>query len=276
MKKILVTTDFSANSKAGLKFAIQLSLQEKVKLTFFHSYYVMKPTSWESSKARSFEIAEVEKLQNQLEKFVASVYKSMELNDPNAECVLGRSVSADKNIVEYAKKNHFDFVCISTRGAGAVKKLFGTNTSTIIKNSMIPVISVPSSYKHEKISTILYATDLDELQEELKLVVNFNKSLKAKIELLHFDFPAELHLKEKIMTAAKKKYSKQNISLHLANLDIASSFVSNMESAVKRSKPSVLIMFRHAKKNIFDKIFAPSYSAEFSFVSKVPMIVFAK
>ena len=102
MKKILVTTDFSANSKAGLKFAIQLSLQEKVKLTFFHSYYVMKPTSWESSKARSFEIAEVEKLQNQLEKFVASVYKSMELNDPNAECVLGRSVSADKNIVEYA------------------------------------------------------------------------------------------------------------------------------------------------------------------------------
>lgn len=276
MKKILVTTDFSTNSKAGLKFAIQLSLQEKVELTFFHSYYVMKPTSWESSRAKAFETAEVNKLQSQLEKFVASVYKSMSLDGANAQCVLGRSVSPDSNIVDYAAKHHYDFICISTRGAGAIKKIFGTNTSTVIKKSKIPVISVPFNYKPEKIESILYASDLNGLDKELKTVIEFNKSIKAKIELLHFDFPAEHHVKEKLMTDAKKKYSKQNISLHLANLNIGNSFVSNLEGAVKKSKPSLLVMFRQTQKNIFDKIFVPSYSTEFTFISKVPMIVYAK
>ncbi|MDR6782771.1 nucleotide-binding universal stress UspA family protein [Pedobacter africanus] len=36
MKRILVTTDFSANSKAGLRFAIQLAAQNNYQLTFFH------------------------------------------------------------------------------------------------------------------------------------------------------------------------------------------------------------------------------------------------
>jgi nucleotide-binding universal stress UspA family protein len=276
MKKILVTTDFSSNSKAGLKFAIQLSLQEKVQLTFFNSYYVLKPTSWESKRVKAYEMAEVEKLQLQLEKFVASVYKSMSLDGSGANCVLSSAVAPDGNIVDYAKKNKYDFICISTRGAGVIRKIFGTNTSTVIKKSKVPVISVPFNYKPEKIESILYASDLDGLDSELKTVINFNKSIKAKIELLHFDFPAEQHLKEKIMTDAKKKYSKQNISLHLANLNIANSFVSNLEGAVKKSKPSVLVMFRHIQKNIFDKVFVPSYSTEFTFISKVPMIVFSK
>ena len=88
MKKILVTTDFSANSKAGLKFAIQMSLQEKVKLTFFHSYYLMRPTSWGNEKFKAYEKEEVSKLQNQLAHFVGSVYSSMVVSYKSVECVL--------------------------------------------------------------------------------------------------------------------------------------------------------------------------------------------
>ena len=276
MKKILVTTDFSANSKAGLKFAIQLSQQEKVQLTFFHSYYVMKPTSWERGRAKAFESEQVNKLQLQLEKFVAGVYKSMSLDVKKLDCVLSSSVTTDSNIVEYAAKNHYDFICITTRGAGTLRKIFGTNTSTVIKKSKVPVISVPYNYKPQRISAILYASDLDGLDNELKTIISFNKFIKAKIELLHFDFPAELHLKEKMMSDVKKKYFRQNINLHLENINIASSFISNLEGAVKKSKPSLLVMFKHAQKNIFDKIFIPSYSADFSFISKVPMLVFNK
>ncbi len=276
MKKILVTTDFSANSKAGLKFAIQMSLQEKVKLTFFHSYYLMRPTSWGNEKFKAYEKEEVSKLQNQLAHFVGSVYSSMGVSYKSVECVLSEAVNVDNNIRDYAHKNKYDFTYISTRGAGKIKKIFGTNTSTVIKSSKVPVISVPSNYKVEKLTDILYASDLEDLDKELKIVVEFNKSLKAKVDLLHFDFPAELEAKEKMMTDAKKKYSKQRINLHLANVNISQSFIANMELAVKKSRPSLLIMFRHTKKNIFDKIFVPSYSAEFSFTSKVPLLVFGK
>ncbi len=36
MKKILVTTDFSANSKAAIRFAIQLASQSDTALPFLH------------------------------------------------------------------------------------------------------------------------------------------------------------------------------------------------------------------------------------------------
>ena len=61
MEKILVTTDFSANSKAGLRFAIQLASQYKFGLTFFHSYYVLIPTGWSNSKISEYKKIEEKK-----------------------------------------------------------------------------------------------------------------------------------------------------------------------------------------------------------------------
>ena len=52
MKKILVTTDFSNASKAGMRFAIQLATQMEVELVFFYcfesGYYTYIPGGlWE-------------------------------------------------------------------------------------------------------------------------------------------------------------------------------------------------------------------------------------
>ena len=50
MKKILVTTDFSENSKAGLYFAIQLASQNDAELTFFNTYHILVPTAWNDAR----------------------------------------------------------------------------------------------------------------------------------------------------------------------------------------------------------------------------------
>ena len=77
MEKILVTTDFSTNSKAGMRFAIQLASQHKFELTFFHSCYVMKPTSWSDATFAAYEKKEADKIQKKLNQYVVSVYKSI-------------------------------------------------------------------------------------------------------------------------------------------------------------------------------------------------------
>lgn len=276
MKKILVTTDFSSNSKAGLRFAIQLAKQEKVKLTFFHSYYIMRPTSWNDVKFAAYEKGELKKIQARFEKFVRAVYRGAHTAIKKVECVLSESVLVDSNIIDYAKLYNYDYICISTRGAGKFKRIFGTNTSNVIKNSEVPVLAVPHRYRSNKIQSVLYASDLIDLDKELIKVLAFTKTLKPSIELLHFDFPQEIAAKQKIMNEAKKKYSKQKIKLHLEDINLAKDFTANIESAVKRSKPSLLIMFHHKNKDIFDKIFVPSYSAEYSFDAKIPMLVFNK
>lgn len=145
MEKILVTTDFSANSKAGLRFAIQQASQHKFELTFFHSYYIMIPTSWTLTKSSEYEKNQVKRIQNKLNSFVKMVYKGMGIISPKYRCVIKSSVYTESNIRRYAAKNRFSFICTGTRGAGKFERLFGTITAKLIKQSHVPVIAVPNN-----------------------------------------------------------------------------------------------------------------------------------
>lgn len=99
MKKILVTTDFSANSKAGLRFAIQLASQHKYELTFLHVYYIMKPSSWQDKTFEEYEKKQVEKMQQNLNRLVDSVYKGMKVSSLNKKCELISSISTEKSFI---------------------------------------------------------------------------------------------------------------------------------------------------------------------------------
>ena len=274
--KILVTTDFSANSKAGLRFAIQLASQYKVELTFFHSYYTMKPTSWSDATFAAYEKTEEEKIQSNLKRFVEATYKSMKIGSKNSKCVIKSSVFTEANIRDYASANKFNFICISTRGGGKIKKILGTNTSNLINQSDVPVIAVPNSYRAAKISSILYASDLDHLEKELKQVVEFAKPLKAKVELLHFNSPLEITTDSKLIETAVNKFSKYDITLHLEKPNPVATLISNLETAIKKSKPSMMIMFTQQDRSFFEKLFLSSKSAEYSFHARVPLLVFNK
>ena len=276
MDKILVTTDFSSNSKAGLRFAIQLASQHKYELTFFHSYNIMKPTSWNDETSAAYEKAEADKIQKKLNQFVESVYNNMGVVAKNKKCVIESSVLTESNIREYAHENKFIFICISTRGAGTLQKIFGTNTSSLINHSIVPVIAIPHNYRPKKITSILYTSDLVNLEKELKKVVEFTKPLKAKVELLHFHYPTEITNNKKMMDEAVKKYSKHNIKLHLEDINLAETLIANIEATIRKSKPSMMIMFTQQNRSFFDKIFLSSKSAEYSFNAKVPLLVFNK
>ena len=73
MEKILVTTDLSDKSKAGLRFAIQLASQRKFDLTFFHSYNILIPTSWNIARIEAYEKVEAKKIQDKLNLFVENL-----------------------------------------------------------------------------------------------------------------------------------------------------------------------------------------------------------
>ena len=276
MKKILVTTDLSANTKAGMRFAIQLASQHNYELSFFHSYYVMKPTSWSDASFYHLEKKSKETIEKKLNVLVDSVYKSMKRSSKNKKCIISSAVLADSDIMDFATTNKFDFICMSTRGAGKIKKLFGTNTSNLIKHSPISVIGVPGTYRPKKINNILYASDLKNLDVELKRVVEFAKPLSANVELLHFNFPIESESKSTIATEAVNKFSKSKIKLQLKNINLADSLIKNIEQVVKKSKPSMMIMFTEQNKSFFERLFLSSKSAEFSFKLEVPLLVFNK
>lgn len=73
-------------------------------------------------------------------------------------------------IIKFAVAKKVDFISMSTRGAGRLKRLVGTNTSAVISNSPVPVLAIPGNYRATPINHILYASDLNSISGELSRV----------------------------------------------------------------------------------------------------------
>ena len=276
MKKILVTTDFSASSKSALYFAIQLASQTGYSLTFFHSNHVLVPTAWNEKVFNSFEKSESIKINKKLQRLVESVYKKSGLKKGEYQCVVSRSVFPENAIIKYAKENEIDFICISRRGGAIHRNIFGTTTSGLINKSAIPVIAVPPKYKSEKIKKILYASDLLNLDREVNRVADFAKPLKLKLELLHFKVPSDVSLDPKKIANASKKFSGQEITMHLRDFDFSESLIKNLDKAISDSKPSIVVMFTQQHRDFFSRLFLPGSTPSYAFKASVPLLVFPK
>jgi nucleotide-binding universal stress UspA family protein len=276
MTRILVTTDFSTNSKAGIRFAIQLAAQQECELIFFHSYYIMKPTKWKENTFVSYERSESSKIKNKLEKFVNTIYKAKGIIPGKVHYVISSSFITDSNIIKYATDHNCDFICISRRGSGTMKKIFGTNTTNLILHSTVPVIAVPYDYRSANIKSVLYASDLANLNNEMDRVVDFAEPLGAEIELLHLNYPSDTSNNVNTIETVVKKYQKVNIKYRLENIDLIYNLVANMENVIKKVKPSVLVMFTDQDLNFFEKLFLSSSTAEYSLKTSVPLLVFKK
>lgn len=276
MKKILVTTDFSENSKAGLYFAIQLASQNNYELTFFNTYHILTPTAWNEVKVGGYEKDEAEKIEKKLNAFVEETYKGINETASPYKCVIKSSVFADSCIREYAAENKFDFICISTRGAGAVKRLLGTNTANLINNSEVPVIAIPHNYKKRAVTSLLYVSDLLNYEKEILKVIAFAEPLKVTIELLHLTSAPDKKEDLALTDSAIKAITNYNVNFQTTPRNPNESLVSDIEVAVKSIQPSLMVMFTEQNRNWFEKIFLSSKSAEYSFDAKVPLLVFHK
>ncbi len=276
MKKILVTTDFSANSKAAIRFAIQLASQSDVALTFFYVLNVVRPTGWNESTYRTYEKKERDKALAGLDDLINDIYKDMKVSPSAHSSVVEISPIADNVIMGYAADKAFDFICISTRGAGVLEKLIGTTVANLINQSSVPVIAVPETYRRAKLTSLLYASDLTCLKREIPQVADFAKPLAARVDMIHFSSPSEQVTDPEIINMAVQKFSDYPIEVHIKPLDLSKSLINNIQSAIKTMKPSMVILFTTQNQGFFHQLFLSGNAVNYAFLTTVPLLVFAK
>lgn len=275
MKKILVTTDFSDSSKAAMRFAIQLASQCEVALTFLHVTSIPRPTIWTDATYATYEKGEMDTKQETLNQFVETVYKSRQVDPIIYTGVVKNSPFTDSTILDYAVSHGFDYICISTHGAGVVDRLFGTTTSNLINQSSVPVIAVPDNYRTSKLTTILYASDLSRL-DEVKRVVDFARPLSATVKLLHFSQPHELAIDPEIISTAVSKQTDYPVAVQLTTRHLVNTLTADIEGAIDAQKPSLLVMFTTQTDGFFTRLFGSGNSIDYSFLTTVPLLVFSK
>jgi nucleotide-binding universal stress UspA family protein len=265
MKKILVTTDLSMNSQAALRFAIQLASQNNYSLSFFYSCDILKPTLWSDSSFATYEKNEIEKIKQELYQFVSLAYENAGIIPEAIDCEVENGAKTDENIMAFAVKNKYDYICISRRGKGNSFKVFGTIISHLINKSEVPVIAVPNNYEPNQITSITYASDLENVNAELEKVNDFAASLDANVEVLHFKVPGDELI-----------HTNLPLAIHFEPYHYEKSLIANLNKVIEQTRPSILVMFTKQKRTLLEKLFVSSISAEYAAVIKIPLLVFKK
>ena len=276
MASILVTTDQSINSKSAIRFAIKLAKSRKAELIILHVYHLLKPLKWSKRAFKEYGDKFRKKMIDELASFIAEIYHDIDEHEIKHQLVLVSNTDVVEGILEYANENNCSYICISTQGAGILTKIFGTHTARLITNSTIPVLSIPSSYYLKDLKHILYASDMTDYEDELKKVADFARPIHASIEMMHISYPYEFALDKELTEATLKKKIGYKVSILSRNRDITNALLEDIDDAVKISKPSLLVMFTHQSRSMFEKLFYPSNAQEYSFYGKIPLLTFNK
>jgi nucleotide-binding universal stress UspA family protein len=275
--KLLVTTDFSANSKGAIRFAHSLAKQSKnVEVVFYHAIYILKPTRWSEIFFKAYKEDEIKRLSANLKKFVYSVIVKDEAKFTDITFVVENSNSTEKDIIKYAEKNKIDFICIATQGAGMLRKVFGTHTSYIVNNSKVPVLVIPSHYRAKPIKNVTYLSDFENIKSELLTISKLATETSFLLEVLHYSTIVNDKKKFEINKELFNTKEIGNIQLNIQESDIEFSLEDTVAKYVKKSKPELLIMFTNREKNFIESIFLPSNSAALTYSTKVPLLIFSK
>lgn len=275
--KLLVTTDFSVNSKGAIRFAQNLAKQsENVEVVFYHAIHILKPTRWSNAFFERYKDEEIERLSADLKKFIHSVIGKDKGNFFEVKFVVDNCISTEKDIIKYAEKNKIDFICIATRGAGMLRKVMGTHTSYIVNNSKVPVMVIPSHYRAKAIKKATYLSDFENLKNEVTTISKLSKPIDLHIEVLHYSSIVLDKKKFEINKELFKTKEFENITLNIQKSNLELSLVERITKYVQKSKPELLIMFTRREKSFFERIFLPSKSAELTYTTKVPVLIFSK
>ena len=275
--KLLVTTDFSTNSKGAIRFAQTLAKQtDNVEVIFYHAIHIMKPTRWSDAFFKGYKDEEIERITAYLKKFFYSTIVKDNSKFTNVKFVVDNCISTEKDIILFAEKNKIDFICIATQGGGMLRKIIGTHTSYIINNSKVPVMVIPSHYRAKSIKKATYLSDFENLKNEVIKISKLSKEISLHLDVLHY---SSVVLDNKKFESNKELFTTkefENIELNIQKDNLELSLVERITKYVQKSRPELLIMFTNREKGFFESIFLPSKSAELTYTTKVPVLIFSK
>ncbi len=283
IETIVVPSDFSKNASSALRYAIQLSKKMKSRqLIVFHcshmSAYTLSAASTEeqmSELIKEDEQNKVEKLRQQVKK----VYQQLGIDKvpSSTKCLVEFNPMVVENTIEVAEKYNAGLIVMGTHGATGIRKFFfGSNTSIMISRSDIPVLAIPENFKYTGMDTISFASDLENIAEELKRLLPFVEALKARLNIVYLDYGLDSsNTKRKNAEAILKKVTYKKIELITQKATIETSLVDQVKKYLNKSKPDWLVMFTR-ERSLWDRLFLGSKTEDMSAALQVPLLTFKK
>ena len=162
-----------------------------------------------------------------------------------------------------------DAVVMGRRGEGG-SRFFGSNTTDVIKSSIIPVIAVPETASLTAVQRILLADDHDAVRpESLRVLRLLAEAHDAEVLVAHFPTPGTsgaAHWSNALYDLALKGITHSFIGIHGKDV------VDSLERAAQKRKADVIAVL-HRHTGLLDGLFHSSVAKQMAETSELPLLI---
>ena len=270
---ILVPTDFSKLSKVAVLYAVRVAKKLKADIILL-AVINMHSSSASSIQWNKLEDELIKIADQDAEQMIREVKEQIKGKlEITYRYIMGYPV--EDMIETFAIDNGIDLIIMGTKGASGLKKVvLGSNATAVINNSSRPVIAVPGETEFKQIKKIVYATDMDNLNEEIKTIAQFASLFNAAVKVFHVihEDSGKKISRRKITDDLIKLAKYPKISFHISRND---SIADEVDKFVIDQKTDLLAMFTH-HLDFYEKLFGRSITRHLAFHARVPLLTFNK
>lgn len=265
MKRILVPTDFSENTHSAIEFAIDIVNQVEGEMILLNTYKLARRAGMFIGVEKMMR----EESKTEMTKLVRKIKPRLKPKVTlKSKVVKGDSI---QTVVLAAKKLNVDFIIMGTQGATGLKEVFiGSTTNGVINNTKIPVMAVPSSFKHKPLEVIVLSVspNINELGDKINTLKVLAKLYNSKIKGLHISSSGEdVEIQQKvynILGGTNHTYHEMKGSTAKIN--------SIIEQFVEDNNADMLCMIKQ-NRGFWENLFHNSVTTIEVFHSDVPILV---
>lgn len=277
MKNILLPTDFSANSKLAIAYALYLFKNQSCRFYFLHIHPI-PPYSGAGSSIRRKAGGMNDEVLKQSRRDLDNLLEELQSKHSNTLHSFVPLVKYDffvdgirKAVWDY----HIDFIVMGTKGASGLKKItLGSNTGDVITKVQCPLIAVPeATIIPEQPIEVAFATDFrihydPKVMDTLMEVVGL---LDAHLDVVHVNGGEEALDEE-------QRTNKNSLEKRLEGL--AHSYYhlksSELETAVQhfvQARDIGMLAMIAKNLNFFQRILFRPRVEKISYHTQVPFLV---
>jgi nucleotide-binding universal stress UspA family protein len=268
MKTILIATDFSKASRSASLYGWQLGMAMKANVILFTAYPVSHPIGALNVKVPPFDP------RMQAEKKLVDESDLIVNGDGSQMDIICEEGVAHDMILTIAAEKGADLIIMGMNGSGRnFKKLLGSTTTSLIKDSKIPVLVVPEEATFTALKHIVYASGvfMDITIGPIDQIGWLTNFFNSKLFVVRVVKDSYEEVRESVNTP-------QNLRKELKKLATTFDFPVNtnitygLNDFIKEQSIDLLVMSPH-KHEWFDRIFQRNETMDMIFHSHIPLLV---
>ena len=159
VKRVLLSTDFSANADQAIEYALTVFDNEEVDYCLLNSYSVLHNIPETLISLEDILREQSEKRLSKALKRIKSSHKKLSIESLS---IFGDAPASIKKI---ADDRCVDLVVLGSRGSTISEAIYGSTTSQLIRRMNQPMLIVPYNYKGKTPQKIVLATDLIQIED---------------------------------------------------------------------------------------------------------------